>query len=178
MIQVFVLETDRLSFSDLTQDEAGFILELLNEPAFVRFIGDRGVRTLEDARNYLEKGPQASYQRFGFGLWLVRLKSTQEALGICGLMKRDSLQDTDIGYAFLERHWGNGYAGEAALAVRDYARFNLNLKRLVAVVDPDNTRSIKVLEEIGLTYERLIRLSSEGMELKLFGWSDENTILT
>ena len=178
MIQAFALETDRLSISNLTQAEAGFILELLNEPAFVHFIGDRGVRTLEDARNYLEKGPQTSYQRFGYGLWLVRLKSTQEALGICGLMKRDSLQDTDIGYAFLECHWGNGYAGEAALAVRDYASLNLNLKRLVAVVDPDNTRSIKVLEKIGMTYERMIRLSSEGMELKLFVWSDENAMLT
>lgn len=163
-----VLETERLILRKLVLEDAGFILELLNEPAFVRFIGDRGVRVLEEAKDYLVKGPLASYDRFGFGLWLVQLKATQEPLGICGLVKRDSLPNIDIGYAFLERFWLKGYASESALAVKSYAMNVLGLKRLVAITDQDNTGSARVLEKIGLKYERLVRLSDDGPELKLY----------
>lgn len=171
MTQSFVLETSRLCLFELTLEDAGFILELLNEPDFVRFIGDRGVRTLDDARSYLQKGALASYERFGFGLWLVQLQSSKESLGICGLVKRDSLQDIDIGYAFLERFWRNGYASEAVLAVKNYALHSLGIKRLVAITDQDNIGSMRVLEKIGMKYERLVRLSDDGPELKLFGVS-------
>ena len=168
MTRIPLLETERLGLFHLTLDDDEFILELLNDPAFVRFIGDRGVKSLADAKKYLEMGPLSSYQNFGFGLWLVRLKSSEDALGICGLVKRDALPNIDIGYAFLERFWGKGYASEAALAVRDYALLSLDIKRLVAVVDPENAGSIKVLEKIGLRFERLVRLNSDGIELKLF----------
>jgi RimJ/RimL family protein N-acetyltransferase len=163
-----ILETARLSLYKLSLDDVAFILELLNEPAFIQFIGDRGVRSLEDANNYLLKGPLASYESFGFGLWLVRLKSTQESLGICGLIKREALPDIDIGYAYLARFWSMGYASEAALAVKDYAMQVLGIKRLVAITDQDNGGSIKVLEKIGMKYERLVKLAGEGPELKLF----------
>lgn len=143
------------------------ILELLNEPSFVRNIGDRGVRTLADARRYISDGPVASYERFDFGLYLVELKETGVPTGICGLLKRDSLPDVDIGFAFLPRQWSRGYAFESA-AVMKYARDILELKRVVAITDPDNEASIRVLHRIGLKFDRLIKLSEADIELKLF----------
>ena len=166
--EAVVLETERLSLRKLNLDDAGFIVELLNEPAFVRFIGDRNIKTLEDARAYLTKGPLTSYERFGFGLWLAQLKASGEALGMCGLVKRESLADIDIGYAFFERFWLKGYASESAAAVKTYGMQVLGIKRLVAIADPDNIGSIRVLEKIGLKYERLIRLAGEDKALKLF----------
>lgn len=168
-----ILETQRLNLRELNLEDAGFILELLNEPAFVRFIGDRGVKNLSDARAYLTGGPIASYARYGFGLWLVQLKSTGESLGICGLVKRDTLPDFDIGYAFLERYWLKGYASEAAQAVKTYALEVLGVKRLMAVTDQENAGSIKVIEKIGLKYEGLVRITENGAELKLFSLSTE-----
>lgn len=165
---LIIIETQRLNLRELGLEDAGFILELLNEPAFVRFIGDRGVRNLADARGYLTGGPITSYDRHGFGLWLVLSKATGESLGICGLLKRDSLPDIDIGYAFLERHWAKGYASEAAQAVKTYAVDVLGSKRLLAITDQGNAGSIRVLEKIGLKYVRLVRLSENGDELKLF----------
>jgi [ribosomal protein S5]-alanine N-acetyltransferase len=166
--ELLVLTTERLSLRKLTYNDAAFILELLNEKAFLRFIGDRGIRTLADARGYLEKGPLLSYERHGFGLWQVQLDSSKEPLGICGLIKRDALNDVDLGYAFLERHWSKGYASEAALAVKNYAVSVLGLHRLVAIVDPQNFSSMRVLKKAGLQYERMIKLSDDGEELKLF----------
>jgi len=163
-----IIETGRLSLRELMPEDAAFMLELLNEPAFVRFIGDRGVRNIEDAQGYIEKGPMASYARLRFGLWKVVRKDSREAIGICGLVKREVLPDVDIGYAFLERFWSQGYAFEAALAVRDYARQTLGIQRLLGVTDQDNLTSIHVLEKLGLRYERLIRLAKNGPELKLF----------
>ena len=163
-----ILETDRLLIKKLDLEDAGFILELLNEPAFIQFIGDRGVRSLEDAKNYLLKGPLASYERLGFGLWKVELKPSGEAIGMCGLIKRDSLPDIDIGYAYLARFWSKGYASEAAQAVKDYSIHTLGLKRLLAITDQDNTGSIKVLEKIGMKFERLVSLEDENKMLNLF----------
>jgi len=164
-----ILETERLILRQLTWDDADFILELLNEPSFIQNIGDRGVRTLSDAEKYLEAGPIASYARNGFGLWRVSLKESDESLGMCGLIKRDGLDDVDIGYAFLPRFWSKGYAVEAALACKEYARDVVKLKRLVAIVDPANQGSIRVLEKIGMQYEKLIKLSADDIDLKLFG---------
>ncbi len=163
-----VLETNRLALRQLAIEDAGFILELVNEPAWLRFIGDRGVRTLEDARAYILKGPIDSYRRFGFGLYLTELKADRIPIGICGLVKRDSLPDVDIGFAFLPKFWGQGYAQESASAVLAFAQNTLGLKRLVAVTNPDNQRSIRVLEKLGLRFEKIVRLSEDGPELKLF----------
>ena len=150
-------------------DDAAFMLTLLNEPSFVRNIGDRGVRTIADAESYITAGPLASYERFGFGLYIVQLKRSGASIGICGLLKRETLRDVDIGFAFLPRFWSRGYAFESAAAVREHARNDVGLQRLVAIVDPVNAGSIRVLEKLGFTFERMIRLGDEQKDLKLFG---------
>lgn len=162
------LETERLSLQHLTAGDAEFLIELLNDPSFIRNIGDRGVRTVQDAQAYVQNGPAASYAKNGFGLDLVILKDTGEPIGICGLIKRPTLDDVDIGYAFLPRYWSKGYAVEAASAVKQYAQAVIGLKRLVAIVDPLNLGSIRVLEKIGFTFEKMVKLSADDIELKLF----------
>ena len=162
-----VLETGRLILRQFTGDDAPFILQLVNEPSFIQNIGDRGVRSLDDAKLYIENGPIASYARNGFGLYLVQLKETGEPMGMCGLIKRPALEDVDIGYAFLPKFWAKGYAIESALAARDQAR-SLGLKRLVAIINPDNEGSIRVAEKLGMSFERMIRLSADDIEIKLF----------
>ena len=163
-----VLETERLLLRHLSVDDARFMLELMNEPSYIRFIGDRKIRSLEGAKVSITNGPIASYARNGFGLYLVELKETGESIGICGLIKRDTLEDVDIGYAFLPKFWLKGYAIESAMAVRNYAHEVLGLKRLVGITDPENVGSIRVLEKIGMKFEKMVRLSEDDIELKLF----------
>lgn len=160
--------TDRLILRPMTEQDAGFILELLNDPSFIRHIGDRKVRTLEGARAYITDGPVASYLRNGFGLYLVAHRETGESMGICGLIRRNTLMDVDIGYAFLPRYRSKGFAYEAALEMKQYAQETLGLKRLVAVVDPENIPSIRLLEKLGMKFEKMVKLSGEEIELKLF----------
>lgn len=163
-----VLETERLTLRKLSLEDAGFILELLNDPSFLRFIGDKNVRSLEDARQYILKGPLESYERLGFGLYLVALKTAAVPLGICGLVKRDTLEDVDIGFAFLPEFRAKGYAFESAAAVKDYGLNVMGLRRLLAITNPDNIGSIRVLEKIGLRFERLIRLAPDSPEIRLY----------
>jgi len=163
-----ILETQRLILQRVTVDDAGVILALLNEPSFIRNIGDRGVRTLEGARDYIINRLIASYDNFGFGMYLVVMKDSGSPVGLCGLIRRDGLDDVDIGYAFLQQFWSNGYATESALAVKKYAKNIIGLKRLVAITDPTNQGSIRVLEKIGLEFEKMIKLSEDDIELKLF----------
>jgi RimJ/RimL family protein N-acetyltransferase len=163
-----VLETKRSNLRQLSMEDAEFMLGLLNEPSFLRFIGDRSVRTVEDSRQYILKGPVESYERLGFGMWLVELKESQVPIGLCGLVKRNFLPDVDIGFAFLPGFWSQGYAYESAAAVKDYAINVLGLKRLVAIVNPDNNTSGKLLEKIGLTFERMLTLPDSGREIRLF----------
>ncbi len=162
-----VLETTRLILRRLSTEDADFILELVNEPSWLRFIGDKGVRSIADARDYILKGPVKSYERFGFGLYLVELKENGTPIGICGLIKRESLKDVDLGFAFLPKFWGNGYAYESASAVMAYGKSALGLNRIVAVTTPENHSSIKVLEKLGFRFEQMVRLSVDAMEIKL-----------
>jgi RimJ/RimL family protein N-acetyltransferase len=164
-----VIETERLILRKLSTDDAEFIVELLNQPSFLRYIGDKGVRNIADAVQYIQTGPVASYERFGFGLYLVELKETGVPIGICGLLKRDSLPDVDIGFAFLPAYWSQGYAMESAAAVMNYGREVLGIKRIVAITSPDNDASIRLLEKIGLRFEGMIKLSSDQSEVRLFG---------
>jgi RimJ/RimL family protein N-acetyltransferase len=168
---VKILETERLLLRRLTRNDAAFILELLNEPAFLENIGDRGARTLADARRYIAKGPVASYRRFGFGLYLVELKDSGAPIGICGLLKRESLDDVDIGFAFLRRFWSQGYAHESAAAVMHYGWTQLRLQRIVAITKPHNQASITLLEKLGLRFEKNVALPDQGGENKLFAAS-------
>jgi RimJ/RimL family protein N-acetyltransferase len=163
-----IIETDRLRLRPLSVDDAEFILRLLNEPSFIQNIGDRGVRNIDDAQAYILKGPIASYERFGFGLWMVETRSGRTPIGICGLLKRDVLPDVDIGYALLPEFWSQGYALESASAVVSYASEKLGLKRVAAVTNSDNESSIRLLEKMGFQYERMVRLSEDAPEIKLF----------
>jgi RimJ/RimL family protein N-acetyltransferase len=162
-----VLTTQRLTLRRLSQGDAEFIVELLNDPAFLRFVGDKAVRNADDARRYILDGPVASYEQNGFGLWLVELKETRLAVGICGLLKRESLPDVDIGFAFLPAHRSQGYAFEAASAVLSYGGTEFGLKRIVAITDPDNAGSIRVLEKMGMRFERMITMSAGEPEIRL-----------
>jgi RimJ/RimL family protein N-acetyltransferase len=167
-----ILKTERLELRELSLADDEFILELLNEPGFLRHIGDKGVRTLGDAREYIAQGPAQSYGRFGFGLYLACLAGGDEPVGICGLLKRDTLADVDLGFAFLSRYCRKGYATESAAAVLDYGRRRFKLKRIVAIAAPENYGSIAVLEKIGLKFERMVRLGGDAADLKLFGPGD------
>jgi RimJ/RimL family protein N-acetyltransferase len=163
-----VLETDRLILRRISVDDAEFILELLNDPSFLANVGDRGARTVADARAYIRKGPLVHYERHGFGLYLVVRKDDRVSLGICGLVKRDVLPDPDVGFAFLPRFWSKGYAFESASAVVAYGRSTLGLTRIVAVTKADNDASIRVLGKLGLRFDRMVRLSEGAPEIQLF----------
>src|SRR5260370_5131441 len=139
-----VLETDRLCLRRLLADDAEFILRLMNEASFLRFIGDKGVRTLDDARKYILNGPVASYEKFGFGLFLTELKDTRVPIGTCGLLKRETLDDVDVGFAFLPEFWKPGYAFEWASSARTLASNTLGLKSIVAITDPDDAACMKL----------------------------------
>jgi ribosomal-protein-alanine N-acetyltransferase len=165
---VALLETPRLALRTLTEADALFILGLLNEPSFIRNVGDRGVRTVEGARQYIALGPRASYTRFGFGLYLVELRTPLMPIGICGILKRDELPEPDIGFAFLPAYWSQGYALEAATAVRDYARDTLDLPRLLAIVSPTNATSIRLLERLDFRFQSLTRLTPEAHDVRLY----------
>jgi RimJ/RimL family protein N-acetyltransferase len=165
---VIVLETERLILRQLSSDDAEFIFELVNDPSWLRYIGDKGVRNLDDARQYILNGPVESYERNGFGLYLVALKESGTPIGMCGLVKRVTLPDADIGFAFLPAYWSKGYAVESAAAVMVYAREVPRLNRILAITSADNEASEKLLGKIGLRFERMIKLSEAGPEVKLF----------
>jgi RimJ/RimL family protein N-acetyltransferase len=170
-----ILETERLILRQLAPDDSSFILELLNEPSFIRYIGDKGVRNLEDARQYILNGPMESYRVNGFGLYLVRLKTNTTPIGICGILKRDTLPDPDVGFAFLPAFWNQGYAFESAAAVMTHARQRLGLDRILAITSPGNEPSEKLLNKIGLRFERMIKLTADSPEVRLF--VSENEVL-
>lgn len=168
-MRTIAIETERLILRQLAETDADFILRLLNDPAWLRFIGDKNVRSLDDARAYIRQGPQRMYAQEGFGLWLVAPRQGNGALGLCGLIRRDTLDDVDIGFAFLPGFRGLGYALEAATAVRDHARDALGLVRLVAIASPDNDRSIRLLERLGFRFERTLCLTGDADPVSLFG---------
>jgi RimJ/RimL family protein N-acetyltransferase len=141
---------------------------LVNEPSWLEFIGDRGVRSEADAREYLRAGALASYDRHGFGLWAVEIRGGVSPIGMCGLVKRDFLEDVDLGFAFLPEFWGKGYAREAAAAVIDLARRELGMRRLVAITVTDNRRSIDLLGKLGFTFEKAVEHPGDHGEVLLF----------
>ena len=163
-----IIETNRLLLREASYDDADFIFRLLNEPSFIQYIGDRGIRTLEDAQEYIKTRMISSYDVHGFGLYVVVLKETNEKTGICGLVKRQGLDDIDIGYASLPEFWGKGLATEASLAVKNFAKTSIGLKRLSGITDPKNNASVRVLEKIGLTFNKMIKLSEDDIELSLY----------
>ncbi|WP_442600797.1 GNAT family N-acetyltransferase [Paenibacillus sp. KN14-4R] len=163
-----IIETERLLMRQLTTEDAPFIFELLNEPSWIQFIGDKGIRTIEDARDYIVNGPMSMYARAGIGLYLTLLRENLVPIGLCGLIKRDSLEDVDIGYAFLPKFWGQGYAFESASGVLTYGRDVKGLNRIVAITSLDNDRSGNLLEKLGLQFEQIIPSTAGDEELKLY----------
>ena len=163
-----MLETERLTLSPFSCRDSEFILELVNEPAFIRYIGDRHVRTLDDAMEYLRKGPIESYELNGFGLYLVGRKDDQAPLGMCGLVKREEFEYPDLGFAFLEKYWANGYAHESSLATIDHAANKLGMNRIIAIADTDNKRSIMLLHKLGFHFEHLVCMPGETKEISRY----------
>lgn len=162
------LHTERLTIRPFTEEDAAFILELVNDADWLRFIGDKQVRNLDDARRYLRDGPLAMMARRGHALGCVERRSDGQAIGMCGLLKRDSLDDVDLGFAFLPTARGQGCAREAAAAVVEHGLRTLRLPRIVAITDPDNQASARVLEAAGLRFERLLPPSATTKSLRLF----------
>jgi RimJ/RimL family protein N-acetyltransferase len=163
-----VAETSRLELRRFDAGDAAFILELVNEPSWIRFIGERNVRTPDDARRYLDDGPCAMYAKHGFGLWRVALRATGEPIGMCGLVKREALADVDLGFAFLPRFRGRGFAQEAAAATMAYARTTLGLRRVVAILSRDNDRSARLLVKLGFAREGTVKLPGDDEVLELY----------
>ena len=163
-----ILSSARLQLREIEDSDAAFLLQLLNTRDFINNIGDRGVRTLDESRHYIESNIRASYRQHGIGLWVVEDRNSLAVLGLCGLLKRDTLQHPDVGYAFLPGAFGCGFATEAAAACLQYGRAVLGLPSICAIVSAHNKASIRVLEKIGLRYQREIPETAPGQTLQLF----------
>jgi RimJ/RimL family protein N-acetyltransferase len=168
-----VFETPRLSLRELSTADDEFILTLMNEPAYVQYIGDRGIRTLENARSYILDKFAASYAKFGYGLYLVELKGERIPVGICGFVRRDMLEHPDIGFAFLREHWSKGFAHEAASATLEYGFGKLGMKVVLGVTSQGNQASIQLLEKLGLRFKKMIRVPPVDRESMLFSTEGE-----
>lgn len=165
-----VLKTDRLELRQVSAGDAGFMLSVLNDPAFIRHIGDRGVRSPDDARRYIRDRMMASYLEHGFGMYLVERTADMQAIGICGLVKRPGLEDVDIGFAFLPEYCGQGYALESAQAVLHLAEQRFRLSRVVAITSQNNQSSIRLLEKLAFHYEKDVQLPDNDEPVRLFVW--------
>ena len=165
---VTVLETERLLLREVVADDARFMLELLNSPGFLENIGDRGVRDEDQARAYIEDRVLSSYRDHGFGMWLTVQKSDKTPVGLAGLVRREGLEVPDVGYAFIQRVWGRGYAQEAAAAVLAHAQGPLGIPKLAAITSPENFASMAVLRKIGFTYHGMIELPGVERESTYF----------
>jgi RimJ/RimL family protein N-acetyltransferase len=162
-----ILETERLLLRELTLTDTAFIIDLVNSDGWLQYIGDRKIRTAEDARTYLGKGPLKSYAENGFGLWLIALKPGNEPIGICGLIKREGLDDVDIGFALLPGYEGKGYVFEVAEQTLVYGREKLRIPHIVAITTAENDRSVRLLKRLGMEFTKNIRLG-DGEEMMLF----------
>lgn len=164
-----IIETERLFLRKFTIEDSVFLLELLNSPTWVKFIGDRGITEISEAQDYINNKFVDNYEKLGFGFYLVMLKDTNIAMGMCGLAKRNGLENVDIGFAFLPTYEKKGYAFEAALATLNYAKTVLKLQRIVAITTQDNVNSIQLLQKLGLQFEKIIDLAADDRDLMLFG---------
>ena len=164
-----ILETERLQILEFTKEDAPFILELVNEPAWKEFIGDKNINNVHEAAHFIEHKLRPSYKEHGFGLFLVKLKEKDIAIGMCGLVNRPRLENIDIGFAFLASHRKKGYAFESSKAMIHYAKDTLKIPTLVAITNLNNVASGKLLEKLGFTFDTLIDLAEDGKDVcKLF----------
>jgi RimJ/RimL family protein N-acetyltransferase len=163
-----IIETKRLVLRHMKTEDAKFMLELLNEPAWIKYIGDRGIRTIDEAKKYIEDGPMTMYEEKGFGLYLVELKESETPIGICGLIQRDFLKDVDLGFAIHSKYWGNGYACEATQATLIYGNEVLGFQRIAGFTSLDNEKSANLLLKLGMTEEGNIKFASTSEDVRLF----------
>ena len=163
-----VIKTERLTLRRLAVADAPFILKLLNDPSFIKHVGDRRIRTFADAEGYIRSGPMAGHQQHGFGLDCVEEKASGRAIGICGLLKRPALEDVDVGYAFLPQFRSMGYAREAVRATMSHAKSGLGLSRLAAIVNPGNQTSIRLLKDLGFRYEKRVCPEKDKKEVEYY----------
>jgi RimJ/RimL family protein N-acetyltransferase len=164
----YILETERLLLREFTTDDAAFILELVNSPGWLQYIGDRNIKSVEQAKAYLENGPIKSYRDNGFGLCLVERKDDAKAIGMCGILKREYLDTPDLGFAFLPEFYGKGYAYEIANATVAYAKNKLKISTVSAIVMAINEKSIRLLEKMGFNFKETIFLPVGKEELQLY----------
>lgn len=165
----YILQTERLRLREFTIDDADFIVHLLNTEGWLQFIGDRNVRNHEQAVAYLKNGPLKSYAENGFGLYLVETRDQRIAIGMCGILKRPTLETPDIGFAFLPDYSGIGYAIEIATATLAYAAHVLKIPSISAITKPDNSRSIRLLEKIGMTSRGTMEFNGQDEPLRIYG---------
>jgi RimJ/RimL family protein N-acetyltransferase len=163
-----VLETERLSLREMTLDDAAFLLHILNDADFLQYVGDRGIRSIDDARAYLLRGPIDSYRRHGYGMYLAVLKADESVVGLCGLVRRQELPEPDIGFAFLPQYRSRGYASEATAAILEYGSGVLALPRILAIATPDNLPSNRVLQKAGMRLDGAVRLPGDDDDLNLY----------
>ena len=163
-----ILETERLVLQEITTNDAGFLYKLMNDPMWLQFIGDRKIVSVKAAEDYISNRIRPSYSEFGFGFYLTSLKENNEPIGICGLVKRPSLEHVDVGFAFMPNYRNKGFGFESTSAILDYAENKLGIKYIVAITDLDNFNSIKLLEKLGLKFEKIIQLDGEEKQCRLF----------
>ncbi len=164
-----ICETERLVVRQFELTDADFIVELLNQESFIRFIGDKQVRSTSDAEYYLNKGPIASYNQYGFGLNLVALKECSTPIGMCGILKRDELDKPDLGYAFLPEYWGKGLAKEACEGVLNQEMARYKLETVLAITLPDNPGSNALLKSLGFRYSGVFEIYNSDNNLYRYG---------
>ena len=163
-----IFDTNRLVLRQVNINDAKFIFNLLNEPSWIQYIGNKNIKTLDDAKDYIRNGPIAMYAQYGFGLLVAELKSDQAPIGLCGLIKRDDLEDVDLGFAFLPEYWGKDYAMESASATIMYGKATHKLSRLVAITLTENYSSVNLLKKLGFRFENTMYLEGDDEELELY----------
>ncbi len=163
-----LLTTSRIVLDIATKKDAAFLHTLMNEPSYIKNIGDRNIKTVSDAENFIKEKFLKSYKDNGYGYYIVKIKESQKSIGICGLVNRKELNFIDIGYALLPHFWNNGFAFEATKALYDFALKNFNIKTIVAITDPNNKKSIALIKKLGLTYKKNIRLPDDEIECQLY----------
>ena len=163
-----LLETDRLVLREIIANDAGFMYKLMNDPAWLQFIGDRKIDSVKAAADYISNKIRPSYAEFGFGFYLVSLKENDTPIGVCGLVKRPALEHVDVGFAFLPEFRSKGYGYESAMGIMKYANETLGIDYIVAITDLDNIRSINLLKKLGLRFEKIMQLDGEDKQCRLF----------
>ena len=163
-----LLETERLVLREITTGDAEFMYQLMNDASWLRFIGDRNIKSIEAAKEYISNKIRTSYKTFGFGFYLVSLKENDAPLGVCGLIKRPTLEHVDVGFAFMPEYRNKGYGYESCVAIMDYAKDELGIDYIVAITDLDNIASIKLLEKLGLKFDKVMQLDGEKKQCRLF----------